>query len=468
MHVTSKDFKSKAAEKSRDLPARERFRGATRHSVQSRNRVVEDVINWEGLRDTAHSIKEHSIQHLADLLEEFEHNAIANGMKVYWAVTDEEACNYVLELARRVQATLIVKSKSMVTEEIRLSHALEKEGIESVETDLGEFIVQLAGEGPSHITTPAIHKTREDIGKLFAERLGVAFSSDPAHLTGVARDMLREKFLNAHIGISGGNFAIAETGEIVIVENEGNARLTTTLPRIHIAVLGIEKVIPRLEDLPTFLAVLPRSGTGQKITSYVSLIRSPRRADEVDGPEEIHVVLLDNGRSDILADPKMREVLYCIRCGACLNVCPVYQTVGGHTYGSVYPGPIGSAFTPLMTNLKSAKDLPFASSLCGRCAEICPVKIDIHHLLLWLRQKSVGERLSNPLERFVIQLWLVTMQSPALYRLGSRLARILQAVVRKRADSLPVPFWSKTREFPAFAPKTFKELWQEVEKEFLD
>lgn len=465
MHVTSKEFKSKAAEKSQDLGARRRLRGATQHSVQSRNSVVEDVLNWEGLRETAHWTKLYSIEHLADLLEEFERNATANGMKVYWAETEEQACKYILDVARRERASLIVKSKSMVTEEIRLSHALEKEGIETVETDLGEFIVQLAGEGPSHITTPAIHKTREDIGRLFADQLGVPYSSDPAHLTGIARDVLREKFLKAQIGISGGNFAIAETGEIIIVENEGNARLTTTIPRIHVAVLGIEKVIPHLEDLSTFLAILPRSGTGQRITSYVSLIRSPRCAGELDGPEEIHVVLLDNGRSEILADPKMREVLYCIRCGACLNVCPVYQTVGGHTYGSVYPGPIGSAFTPLMASLEEAKDLPYASSLCGRCSEICPVKIDIHHLLLWLRRKSVSERLTNPVERLLVQIWLMLMRSEGLYRFASKAGRLLQSLFPKRNRSLPIPIWSKSRDFPPLAPKTFRELWRDLENE---
>ncbi len=465
MQVTSKKFKVKAKEKTKDLEGRQKFYAATHHSVQARNLVVEKVLNWESLRESAHQIKARSIAGLADLLEEFEKNATAHGMKIYWAETEEQACSYILDLARLNRASLIVKAKSMVTEEIGLSHFLEKEGIETVETDLGEFIVQLAGEGPSHITTPAIHKSREDIGKLFAERLGVPYSSDPTHLTGVARDYLREKFLKAQIGISGGNFAIAETGDIVIVTNEGNGRFTTTVPRIHIAVLGIEKVIPRLEDLPTFLSVLPRSGTGQKITSYVSLIRSPRKAGDLDGPEEIHVVLLDNGRSEILADPLMREVLYCIRCGACLNVCPVYQTVGGYTYGSVYPGPIGSAFTPLMSSLEAAKDLPYASSLCGRCSEICPVKIDIHHLLIWLRRKSVNERLSNPIEKLMIQIWLTMMKSEVLYRFISKAGRLLQPVFLKKDSTLRVPIWSKTRDFPTLAPKTFKELWPEIEKE---
>jgi len=465
MHLTSKEFKAKAAEKTKDLDARQKFYAATHHSVQARNLVVEKVLNWESLRESAHQIKARSIANLANLLEEFEKNATANGMKVYWAETEEQACTYILNLARLNRASLIVKSKSMVTEEIGLSHVLEKEGIETIETDLGEFIVQLAGEGPSHITTPAIHKSRDDIGKLFAERLGVAFNSDPTYLTSVARDFLREKFLRAEMGISGGNFAIAETGDVVIVENEGNARFTTTIPRIHVAVLGIEKVIPRLEDLPTFLSILPRSGTGQKITSYVSLIRSPRMHGDTDGPEEIHVVLLDNGRSEILADPLMREVLYCIRCGACLNVCPVYQTVGGHTYGSVYPGPIGSAFTPLMNTLEMTKDLPYASSLCGRCSEICPVKIDIHHLLIWLRRKSVNERLSNPVEKLMIQIWLTMMKSVMLYRFVSKAGRLLQPVFLKKDSALRVPIWSKTRDFPVLAAKTFKELWPEIEKE---
>jgi L-lactate dehydrogenase complex protein LldF len=465
MHVTSKEFKRKAAEKTRDIEARKKFGAATHYSVELRNRVVEDVLNWEGLRESAHQVKAFSIAHLADLLEQFERNATANGMKVYWAETEDQACKYILDLARRNNASLIVKSKSMVTEEIGLSHVLEREGVETIETDLGEFIVQLAGEGPSHITAPAIHKNREDIGKLFADRLGVAFNSDPAHLTGVARDYLREKFLTAQIGISGGNFAIAETGDIVIVTNEGNGRFTTTVPRIHIAVLGIEKVIPRLEDLPTFLAVLPRSGTGQKITSYVSLIRSPKKAEDLDGPDEIHVVLVDNGRSEILADPLMREVLYCIRCGACLNVCPVYQTVGGHTYGSVYPGPIGSALTPVMSGLEAAKDLPYASSLCGRCSEVCPVKINIHHLLIWLRRKSVNERLSNPMEKLAIQIWFMIMKSAALYRLASKMGRLLQPIYPKKDSSLRVPLWSRSRDFPPLAPQTFRDLWRGIEKE---
>jgi L-lactate dehydrogenase complex protein LldF len=276
---------------------------------------------------------------------------------------------------------------------------------------------------------------------------------------------LREKFLIAQIGISGGNFAIAETGDIVIVTNEGNGRFTTTVPRIHIAVLSIEKVIPRLEDLPTFLAILPRSGTGQKITSYVSLIRSPKKAEDLDGPDEIHVVLIDNGRSEILADPLMREVLYCIRCGACLNVCPVYQTVGGHTYGSVYPGPIGSALTPVMSGLEAAKDLPYASSLCGSCSEVCPVKIDIHHLLIWLRRKSVNERLSNPMEKLAVQIWFTIMKSAALYRLVSRIGRLLQPIYPKKDSSPRVPLWSKSRDFPPLAPQTFRDLWPGLEKE---
>jgi L-lactate dehydrogenase complex protein LldF len=465
MRVTSKEFKRRAVEKSRDIEARKKFSAATHYSVEARNRVVEDVLNWEGLRESAYQVKAFSIAHLADLLEQFERNAAANGMKVYWAETEEQACNYILDLARRNRVSLIVKSKSMVTEEIELSHVLEEEGIETVETDLGEFIVQLAGERPSHITAPAIHKTREDIGELFAERLGVPFNSDPTHLTSVARDFLREKFLGAQMGISGGNFAIAETGDIVIVENEGNARFTTTLPRIHVAVLGIEKVIPRLEDLPTFLSILPRSGTGQKLTSYVSLIGSPRHSEDLDGPEEIHVVLLDNGRSEILADPLMREVLYCIRCGACLNVCPVYQTVGGHTYGSVYPGPIGSVFTPLLSSLEMTKDLPYASSLCGRCSEICPVKIDIHHLLIWLRRKAVNERLSSPIEKLTIQMWTTIMKSATLYQLTSKIGRLLQPIFPTRDSALKLPIWSKTRDFPLLAPKTFKELWPAIEKE---
>jgi L-lactate dehydrogenase complex protein LldF len=353
----------------------------------------------------------------------------------------------------------------MTTEEMKLGPLLERANIEVVETDLGEYIVQLAREMPSHITAPALHKTREEIGGLFAARLGIPYTSVPEELCSAARRILRQKFLAAEMGISGVNFAIAETGTIVVVENEGNARLSIGMPKIYVAVMGLEKIIPRLADLPVFLKLLPASSTGQKLTSYVSLVSSPRRPGELDGPEEFHLVILDNGRSEILANPMMRESLYCIRCGACLNTCPVYQRVGGHSYGSVYSGPIGAVLTPLYQGMEVAQDLPYASSLCGACSEICPVKINIHHLLLWLRRQVVNEDCSPWRERAMMKLFLMGMQDSFIYRMGSNLIRAAMTISGKRYGALKIPGWTETRDFPPLAKKTFKQLWKKLEKE---
>jgi L-lactate dehydrogenase complex protein LldF len=317
---------------------------------------------------------------------------------------------------------------------------------------------------PSHITAPALHMTRQQVGELFHKKLGIDYTEVPEELCAFARQRLRKKFMAAELGISGVNFALADTGSVVIVENEGNGRLSTTMPRVHIAVMGLEKVIPRFADLPIFLKLLPRSSTGQKQTSYVSFISSPRKPGELDGPEEFHLVLLDNGRSEILADPKMRESLFCIRCGACLNTCPIYQRVGGHSYGSVYSGPIGAVITPLFQGLEVAKDLPYASSLCGACSNICPVKIDLHHQLLWLRQKVVQRRETPWWERFSMMLYLLGMKDSTLYRSGSTLLRAALALSGKLDQPLRIRGWSETRDLPALAPKTFKQLWKEMQK----
>ena len=346
-----------------------------------------------------------------------------------------------------------------------MSHTLEKHGLETVETDLGEYIIQLAGEMPSHITAPALHMTRDQIGRLFSRKLGIDYTDVPEELCAFARNRLRQKFLAAELGISGVNFALADTGTIVIVENEGNARLSTTMPRVHIAVMGLEKVIPKFSDLPIFLKLLPRSSTGQKQTSYVSFISSPRKPGEMDGPGEFHLVLLDNGRSEILADPKMRESLFCIRCGACLNTCPIYQRVGGHSYGSVYSGPIGAVITPLFQGVETAKDLPYASSLCGACSNICPVKIDIHHQLLWLRQRVVEGKGTPWQERLIMKLYLAGMKDGTLYRFGSALLRTALTIGGRRLQPLKVPGWTETRDFPPLAEKSFKQLWREMERE---
>jgi L-lactate dehydrogenase complex protein LldF len=359
----------------------------------------------------------------------------------------------------------------MVSEEIGLNEYLNTLGIEVVETDLGEYIIQLAGEKPSHIIAPAIHKSKEEVALLFQKTLGISHDADISKLTQVARHKLREKFFQADIGITGANFAIAETGTIVLVENEGNIRFTTSLPPVHIVLMGLEKVIPTLDDLDVFLQLLPRSATGQKLPSYVSLITGPRKEYEKDGPEEFHLILLDNGRSRILSDPALRESLYCLRCGACLNVCPVYQKVGGHTYGSVYPGPIGSVITPPLIGFYRARSLPYASTLCGACRDICPVKIDIPHMLLKLRQDLThkwNKNLINPgywLEKIFIKAWATGMKGKSRYEFSTSVARLLQKPFLKndKISYLPYPFsrWTKSRDFTPLAPKTFSNWWKE-------
>lgn len=464
MELTPKLFKTYASKNINDSRLRKTYRTATSHALQHRLEVIRDVPEWEDLRERAHRIKEETMGRLDYYLEQLESKVIANGGKVFWARNGQEASEYVLQITRRIKARLVVKSKSMTTEEIGLSQALEKNGLETVETDLGEYIIQLAKEMPSHITAPALHMTRQQVGELFHRKLGIDYTEVPEELCAFARKRLRQKFLAAELGISGVNFALADTGTVVIVENEGNARLSTTMPRVHIAVMGLEKVIPRFADLPIFLKLLPRSSTGQKQTSYVSFISSPRKTGELDGPEEFHLVLLDNGRSEILADPRMRESLFCIRCGACLNTCPVYQRVGGHSYGSVYSGPIGAVITPLFQGLEVAKDLPYASSLCGACSNICPVKIDIHHQLLWLRQQVAEHRETPWQERLGMKLYLLGMKDGTFYRFGSRLLRAALTVSGKRDEPFKIGGWSETRDFPPLAPKSFKQLWREMER----
>jgi L-lactate dehydrogenase complex protein LldF len=361
----------------------------------------------------------------------------------------------------------------MVTEEIELNEALEQIGVEAVETDLGEYIVQLAHEKPSHILAPAVHKSKEDVADLFAETLNAPGLKLPEEMTAVARKRLREKFLAADMGITGANFGIAETGTIVLIENEGNIRLSTTRPRLHVALMGIEKVIPTLDDLAVFLKILARSASGQKMSTYVSLITGPRRAGETDGAEEFHLIILDNGRTRLLADEETRESLYCLRCGACLNVCPVYQKLGGHAYGTVYSGPIGSIVTPAFAGLEHSKDLPFASTLCGACRDICPVRIDIPRILLKLRSEwSEGDRAhragASLIERLAIKAWAVTMSKPFLYSLVFRLAAWFQGPMLEDGKLKHLPFafsgWTQNRDFPPLAQKSFRAMWSDAKR----
>src|SRR5438067_4093391 len=380
-----------------DAHLQEAYRSSTLRLYTHRLEAIAQVPGFQLLRERGRAIKRQVMDHLDFYLEQFSTNVEARGGKVHWATTGEEACAIIVDLAKRAGARKVVKAKTMVGEEIELNEALEAAGIRGVETDMGEFILQLARERPAHIVAPAIHKTRRDVADLFAAKVDPERTEEPERLTAIARRALRHMFVKAGMGLSGANFAVAETGTIVTIENEGNIRFSTTAPRVHVALVGIEKIIPRLADLAVFLRLLARSGTGQKLTSYTSLLTGPRRAGE-DGPDEMHVVLIDNGRVSTLADPKMREALFRIRCGACLNTCPVYRRIGGHAYGSVYPGPIGALITPLFQGLGNFKDLPQASSLCGACYEACPVKIDIPRHLINMRRDIVSQHLNGAME----------------------------------------------------------------------
>lgn len=446
-----------------------------------RRTAIATAPDWEGSREAARSIKSEVLRELDKYLVAFAENAEANGAKIHWARDAKEACSIVTALVKESGAQMVVKSKSMVTEEIHLNAALEAEDIEPVETDLGEWIIQLAGETPSHIVVPAIHKTKAQIAELFADKVGTNRKADVDELTATARRILRERFAEATVGISGVNFGIAETGSILILENEGNVRLTTSLPRTHIAVMGIEKLLPRFTDLAVFLELLPRSGTGQRLTAYQSIITGTKRHENDEGPDQLHIVLVDNGRSQMLAHPLTRQGLACIRCGACLNACPVYQSVGGHAYGAVYPGPIGAVLTPQLEGLAKTKQLPFASSLCGACREVCPVKIDIPELLLHLRAEitdgtangiAADEKVSRRFaESLAFKLYGSFWKSPRRYRLLQKLARLAQRLVVRdgkvgavsgliASAAPPLGAWTDWRDAPSVAPESFRELWK--------
>lgn len=455
-----------------DAHLQDAYRSSTLRLYNHRLQAIAEAPGFEQLRDRAHALKREVIEHLDDYLAEFAANVERRGGKVHWAGTAGEACRIIVELAKRAGAGEVVKGKTMVGEEIELNRALEAAGVRGVETDLGEFIVQLAHERPAHIVAPAIHKTRGDVADLFAAQVDPHRTDEPERLTAIARRALRRKFEQAGMGLSGANFAVAETGTIALVENEGNIRFSTTAPRVHVVLMGIEKIIPRFRDLAVFLRLLARSGTGQKLSVYTSLLTGPRRAGE-DGPEEMHVVVLDNGRVRTLADPKMREALFCIRCGACLNTCPVYRKIGGHAYGWVYSGPIGALVTPQLAGLEEARELPFASSLCGACREVCPVKINIPDLLLHLRSQAQETTPPPPKpkhamlsERTSIRLWAWAMKRPWAYRWGGRIARLAQRWAVSdgwitRVSAYPLSRWTEGRDLPALAVKSFHERWKE-------
>lgn len=448
-----------------------------------RDEAINSVEDWEGLRDRARAIKDETLAHLDRYLQEFADNAERAGACIHWARDGHEVSNIIIGLLRERSAKRVVKSKSMATEEIHLNAALEDSSIETVETDLGEWIIQLASETPSHIVVPAIHKSKKQIADLFVAKIGIEPTDDVDKLTSAARRVLRQRFAEADAGISGVNFGVAETGTILILENEGNIRLTTSLPKTHIAVMGIEKIIPHFADLDVFLKLLPRSGTGQQLTAYQSLITGTKKRTADEGPEELHIILMDNGRSRMLAHPVTRQSLACIRCGACLNACPVYQQIGGHAYGSVYPGPIGAVITPQLIGISKATQLPYASSLCGACREVCPVKIDIPALLLHLRSEIVeggasgsgrarGPVKRNFIEHLAFRSYAFAWSRPTLYEWGTRIARLLQRAVVSQGRigkvsgfvaMIAPPFgaWTAGRDAPPIAQRTFREQWRE-------
>lgn len=413
------------------------------------------------LRDRARAIKAATIADLEHHLERLTAAVERRGGTVHRARDAAAARAVVVDIARRSNARLAVKSKSMTTEEIELNAALEAADVETVETDLGEYILQLAGETPSHIIAPAIHKTKEDVATLFTEKLGAPRHEHPEELTAEARRQLRDRFRRADLGITGVNFAVADTGTIAIVENEGNARLTTSLPRVHVAIMGMEKVIPDLQSLAVFLKILARSATGQKMSSYVSLVSGPRRDGEEDGPDKFHLVILDNGRSRLLADPELREALHCIRCGACLNACPVYRHAGGHAYGWVYSGPIGAVIDPTLLGYERAGELPFASSLCGACRDVCPVRIDLPRMLLVQRRRML-EAKPKAFPSLLAKLFTFVAASPARWRLAVRLVRLAAWPFTRRGAWRP-PFargWTRHRDLPPPAAETFQERFR--------
>ena len=464
----ARPFRERAGRAMKDAFLQEALTIATTKFIGLRRDAFEAFPEGEALRDRARQIKEATLQRLDQHVERLVARVEARGGHVHYATTAEEARRIILDIARRTGARMAVKSKSMATEEIHLNEALEAAGVTPVETDLGEYIIQLAHERPSHIIAPAIHKTKGQVADLFSRELGRRVAADPEELTRIARAELREKFLQADLGITGANFAVADTGTVVLVTNEGNGRMVTSLPRVHVAVMGVEKVVPSLTDLMVFLAILAKSATGQKLSVYTTLVQGPRRAGELEGPDEFHLVLLDNGRIGQLAGP-LREALACLRCGACLNVCPVYRQIGGHAYGHTYPGPIGILLTAMLHGPESVKDLAHASSLCGACADACPVRIDIPGMLIALRREVAERKIAPWAERVAFGALGMVLRRPALYRAAARLARLAQRPFARdgaiRSLPLGLGAWTAARDLPAVAARTFQERWDALDRE---
>jgi L-lactate dehydrogenase complex protein LldF len=466
---TEFSFKRNIAGALNDGQLRKNLRSAMDGLRVKRQAVFDDADELAALRRYGNAVKASALSRLPELLERLERQCTRNGIQVHWAETTDEANRIVLEILRRHKATRLVKGKSMVSEEMHLNKFLAGHGIEALETDLGEFIIQLDGETPSHIIVPAVHKNRDQIARTFHAKIpGAPYTEDVEELNRIARTTLRRKFQAAEAGLSGVNFAVAETGTLCLVENEGNGRMCTTVPPVHIAVMGIEKVIEKLEELPPLLRLLTGSATGQRITTYVNLITSPRKPGEKDGPTEVHLLLLDNGRSRIYADSRLRQTLYCIRCGTCLNHCPVYTRLGGHAYGFLYPGPIGKILTPQMEGLRKAGDLPMASTLCNACEEVCPVRIPIPDLIRRMRNESQDRSDTAVIpghgcrrritETLAWKIWTLINTHPALNRLAVKLAGRLGHRVPPVG---PLKAWTRVRSHPRFAPQSLHDLLRE-------
>lgn len=454
MTSTAEIFQEKSSEKAFDLSHRQIINHNIGKYDAAVARGLSRLANLESAKKKAHVVKWKVMENLDKLLPEFESNFQRRGGKVLWANTADDAKQEILNIIKKSGAKTVIKSKSMATEEIHLNEFLEKHQVEAIESDLGEYIVQLLGQKPYHIVTPAMHLSKEAIAQLFHEKFGTEPTATPEELTQKARELLREKYTSADIGITGANFLVADTGSIAITENEGNARLSTSFPKIHIAIVGIEKLIPSLADLDLFWPLLSTHGTGQNLTVYNTLLSGPRQENESDGPEEMYVILLDNGRTNLLAQKDQRQGLYCIRCGACLNACPVYKNIGGHSYDTTYSGPIGSVITPHQAGMDEFKHLSYASSLCGKCTEVCPVKIDIHKMLLLNRRDAVDEGLSSKAETWGWFFWKKGMQNRKWmdYLSGKTKNRLLKKFFSKS--------WSAHRELPEVAPQSFSQQWK--------
>jgi L-lactate dehydrogenase complex protein LldF len=458
MTKIAEEFLVKADEKAFDLGHRDTIN----HNIGKYNDAVARGLtkfeNLENSKKKAHTIKWRVMENLDKFLPEFEANFQRRGGKVIWANDTAEAQREILNIINKSGGKTVIKSKSMTTEEIHLNDFLEENNITSLESDLGEFIVQLLGQAPYHIVTPAMHLTKEDIAKLFHEKFGTPIDYTPQQLTQKARELLREKYLTADIGITGGNFLIADTGSIALTENEGNARLSTTFPKIHIAIVGIEKVIPSMADLDLFWPLLASHGTGQNLTVYNTILSGPKQLHETDGPEEMYVILLDNGRTNLLAQKDQRQGLYCIRCGACLNACPIYKNIGGHTYNTTYSGPIGSLITPHLQGMKEFKHLSYASSLCGKCSEVCPVKIDIHKMLLFNRRDAAEQHENTKVEEIGWKMWNTGMSKRSrMDMVGGKIKNFFLRFFFKK-------MWGKYRAMPEIADKSFAQQWLDQQK----